>query len=286
MRSLSSRRVPTPTSGSLTPSPAVNSTTTNTTSTTAWTAGRRWSATPKAARSTCWSTPSARGAVPANPCRRAWVRFRAWWSTRRCAVTAATWAAIRSARSTRATSPSAASATPRGNASRGGCSTVRRARRSNSNCSATRTSEPRAGRATGCSATPEVRAVIFGPTAALSCTSTATTTPSGRRTRDGSATARWSSRPRRPTGTIGTTWGAWSAQTPSTSLFRPKKPAARPCNSPSSGAQATRTAISRGTSRWSGRPNTRSTAASSSLSGTPPRDAGPSCCARCPGGTR
>ena len=126
----------------------------------------------------------------------------------------------------------------------------------------------------------------LGPTAALSCTSTATTTPSGRRTRDGSATARWSSRPRRPTGTSGTTWGAWSAQTPSTSLFRPKKPAARPCNSPSSGAQATRTAISRGTSRWSGRPNMRSTAASSSLSGTPPRDAGPSCCARCPGGTR
>ena len=85
---------------------------------------------------------------------------------------------------------SAASATPRGNVSRGGCSTVRLARRSNSNCSATKTSEPKAGRVTGCSTTPEVRAVIFGPTAALSCTSTATTTPSGRRTRDGSATVR------------------------------------------------------------------------------------------------
>ena len=93
----------------------------------------------------------------------------------------------------------------------------------------TKTSEPKAGRATGCSTTPEVRAVIFGPTAALSCTSTATTTPSGRRTRDGSATVRWFSRLPCPTGTSGTTWGAWSVRTPSTSPSRPKKPAARPC---------------------------------------------------------
>ena len=286
MRSSSSRRVPTPTSGSLTPNPAVNSTTTNTTSTTVWTAGRRSSATRKAVRSTCWSTPFVHGAAPANPCRRAWGRSRAWWSIRRCAVTAATWGATRSARSTRAASASAASATPRGNVSRGGCSTVRLARRSNSNCSATKTSEPKAGRVTGCSTTPEVRAVIFGPTAALSCTSTATTTPSGRRTRDGSATVRWSSRLPCPTGTSGTTWGAWSVRTPSISPSRPKKPAARPCNSPSSGAQATRTATSRGISRWSGRPNMRSTAASSSPFVTPPRAVRPSCCVRCPGGTR
>lgn len=134
--------------------------------------------------------------------------------------------------------------------------------------------------------TPEVRAVIFGPTAALSCTSTATTTPSGRRTRDGSATVRWFSRLPCPTGTSGTTWGAWSVRTPSTSPSRPKKPAARPCNSPSSGAQATRTATSRGISRWSGRPNMRSTAASSSPFVTPPRAVRPSCCVRCPGGRR
>lgn len=48
------------------------------------------------------------GAAPANPCRRAWGRSRAWWSIRRCAVTAATWDATRSARSTRAASASAA----------------------------------------------------------------------------------------------------------------------------------------------------------------------------------
>ena len=68
--------------------------------------------------------------------------------------------------------------------------------------------------------------------------------------------------------------------------FSTKKPAARPCNSPSSGAQATRTATSRGISRWSGRPNMRSTAASSSPFVTPPRAVRPSCCVRCPGGTR
>lgn len=62
-----------------------------------------------------------------------------------------------------------------------------------------------------------------------------------------------------------------------------KSPRARPCNSPSSGAQATRTATSRGISRWSGRPNMRSTAASSSPFVTPPRAVRPSCCVRCPG---
>ena len=102
----------------------------------------------------------------------------------------------------------------------------------------------------------------------------------------GTATVRWSSRLPCPTGTSGTTWGAWSVRTPSTSPSRPKKPAARPCNSPSSGAQATRTATSRGISRWSGRPNMRSTAASSSPFVTPPRAVRPSCCVRCPGGTR
>lgn len=90
-----------------------------------------------------------------------------------------------------------------------------------------------------------------------------TTTPPEHRTGDGSATGRSSSRPRPPIGTNGTIWAAWPGRMPSTLHFRPKKPAARSCSSLSNGELATKTAISRGISRWSGKPNIRSTAVNS-----------------------